>query len=95
VALVVDTDIVENLYHPAGKPTLGEIRGALHEEHDVVALHFIVDEIVDAAHKIVLFAVPGSRSGCFILCIVNQRQFFQNCGADFCFRVRDIFPEGG
>ena len=52
--LVIHTDVIQHLDNLAGEPTLREFRGALHEEHDVVGLDFVVDEIVDAAH----FRIP-------------------------------------
>ncbi len=47
-ALVADPDVIEDLDHLAGKTALRKLRRALHEQHDVVRLHFIVDELLDA-----------------------------------------------
>lgn len=47
-AFVADTDVVEDLNDLTGKPALRELRRALHEQHDVVRLHFVVDELLDA-----------------------------------------------
>src|SRR4030088_1647853 len=47
-ALVADPDVVENLHHLAGETALRKLRRSLHEQHDVVRLHFLVDELLDA-----------------------------------------------
>src|SRR5690606_6515921 len=49
-ALVVDSEIVEDLHHLTGEAALRKARRALHEEHHVVALDFAVDETGDLAH---------------------------------------------
>src|SRR5690606_18853214 len=49
-ALILHTEIVEDLNDLTGETALRETRRALHEKHDVVGLHFIRDEIVDAGH---------------------------------------------
>ncbi|CVI61865.1 hypothetical protein AGR9A_Cc80122 [Agrobacterium salinitolerans str. Hayward 0363] len=59
-ALVLDAEIIEDLYHLAGKTALRKLRGALHEKNDVVALHFAVDHVVNAAHRPIPFTC-GSR----------------------------------
>src|SRR5262249_14569506 len=45
--LIVDAEIVENLYHPAGETALREGLRALHEEHHVMPLHLLIDPVVD------------------------------------------------
>src|SRR5690606_10150271 len=55
-ALVVDADVIEDLNNLAGETALREAWRSLHEEHDLVALDFIVDEFRDAAHIRVPFA---------------------------------------
>src|SRR5690606_2264951 len=49
-ALVVGSDVVENLHDLAGKTALREAGRPLHEQHHVAALHFAADVIVDRAH---------------------------------------------
>jgi hypothetical protein len=39
--------MIEDLHHLAGKSAHRKLRRALHEKHDVVCLHFIVDELLD------------------------------------------------
>src|SRR3954465_5951863 len=46
-ALVADPDVVEDLHHLAGKTALRKLRRSLHEQHDVLRLHFVVDELLD------------------------------------------------
>ena len=50
-AFVGDAQVVEDLHDLAGKSALRKLRRALHEQHHVVGLHFIVDELIDA-HEI-------------------------------------------
>src|SRR6185312_7026712 len=57
-ALVADADVVEDLHHLAGKTALRELRRALHEKHDVVRLHFAVDELLDAHLRFLIPARP-------------------------------------
>ncbi len=52
---VGDAQVIEDLHHLAGKSALRELRRALHEQHHVVTLHFIVDELLDAHEISVLF----------------------------------------
>src|SRR5450756_2641142 len=47
-AFVGDAQVVEDLHHLPGKPALRKLRRALHEQHHVVSLHFIDDELLDA-----------------------------------------------
>ena len=47
-AFVGDAEMVEDLHHLAGKSALRKLRRAFHEQHHVVCLHFIVDELLDA-----------------------------------------------
>src|ERR1700759_4244876 len=56
-ALVADADVVEDLHHLTGKTALRKLRRALHEKHDVVRLHFAVDEFLDAHLR---FLIPAS-----------------------------------
>ena len=42
-ALVGHAEVVEDLDHLAGEAAHRELRRALHEEHHVVGLHFVVD----------------------------------------------------
>ncbi len=51
-ALVGDADVIENLDHLARESALRKLRRALHEQHDVVGLHFIVDELFDAHYRV-------------------------------------------
>src|SRR6185369_5306585 len=46
-AFVGHAEVVEDLHHLPGEAALRELRGAFHEQHHVVALHFIVDELLD------------------------------------------------
>src|SRR5690348_8525769 len=39
--------MVEDLHHLTGEAAHRELRGSLHEQHHVVGLHFIVDELLD------------------------------------------------
>ena len=72
-ALVVDAEVVEDLHDLAGEPALREAGRALHEEHDVVALHFVVDVVVDTAHVIFpIFAVGSRRSTKFVVRISHS-----------------------
>src|SRR5690606_38190246 len=61
-ALIFHAEIVEDLDDLTGETALRETRRALHEKHDVVGLHFIVDEIVDAGH-LRSFQNTGPNSG--------------------------------
>src|SRR5690606_9345071 len=61
-ALVVDAEVVENLHHLTREAALRKAGRALHEEHHVVALDFVVDESGDLAHLARPFW-PGSRPG--------------------------------
>src|SRR5262245_32475461 len=47
-AFVADSKMIEDLDHLAGKSTHRKLRRALHEQHHVVSLHFIVDELLDS-----------------------------------------------
>ena len=60
--LVVDAEIIENLYNLAGKAALRKAGRALHEEHHVLALHFALDVVVDTAH-VKSFRACGSQVG--------------------------------
>jgi hypothetical protein len=40
--------VIEDLNDLSGEPALRKLRRALHEQHDVVRLHFIGDELFDA-----------------------------------------------
>ena len=44
----IDADVIEDLDHLAREPALRKLRRALHEQHDVVGLHFVLDELLDA-----------------------------------------------
>ena len=46
--LVADADVVEDLNHLTGETALRKLRRSLHEQHDVVRLHFVVDELLNA-----------------------------------------------
>src|SRR5215472_12217037 len=63
-ALIADTDVVEDLHHLAGKTALRKLRRALHEQHDVVRLHFVVDKLLDGHIRFLLRrASPLIRHG--------------------------------
>src|SRR5262249_1502183 len=47
-ALVGHANVIENLHHLGGKSAHWELRRSFHEQHDVVRLHFIFDELLDA-----------------------------------------------
>src|SRR5712675_1719784 len=56
-SLVADPDVIEDLHHLSGKTALRKLRRALHEQHDVVRLHFLVDKLLDAhIHVLLPFA---------------------------------------
>ena len=57
-ALVADPDVIEDLHHLTGKTALRKLRRPLHEQHDVVRLHFIVDELLDAHIRVLLRHQP-------------------------------------
>ena len=46
-AFVGHAEVVEDLHDLGRESAHRELRITLHEQHDVVALHFIVDELVD------------------------------------------------
>src|SRR5580704_4089955 len=46
-ALIGHAQVIQDLYDLAGEAAHRELRRALHEQHDVVALYFIVDELLD------------------------------------------------
>jgi hypothetical protein len=39
--------VIEDLHHLSGKSAHRELRGALHEQHHVIAFDFVVDKLVD------------------------------------------------
>src|SRR5262245_3445225 len=47
-AFVSHPEMVEDLHDLAGKAAHRKLRRAFHEQHDVVCLHFIVDELLDS-----------------------------------------------
>src|SRR6478672_5006433 len=47
-AFVGHAEMVKDLDHLPGKSAHRKLRRALHEQHDVVGLHFIIDELLDA-----------------------------------------------
>ena len=47
-SIVNGADVVEDLHHLPGEAALRKLRRSLHEQHDVVRLHFVVDELLDA-----------------------------------------------
>src|SRR5262249_17800382 len=53
-AFVADADVVEDLHHLARESALGELRRALHKQHDVVGLHLVVDKLLDAHLRFLL-----------------------------------------
>src|ERR1700761_1357137 len=59
--LIADPDVIEDLHHLAGKTALRKLRRALHEQHDVVRLHFIVDELLDAHSFFPLGRAPAAQ----------------------------------
>jgi len=61
-ALVVDAEVVEDLHDLTREAAQRLVGGALHEEHDVVGLDLVVDEIMNSGHRSVL-SIPGSRPG--------------------------------
>src|SRR5262249_49369253 len=52
-ALIGYAEVIEDLHHLAGKPAHPKLRRSLHEQHDVVALQLVVDELLDA-HWLIL-----------------------------------------
>jgi len=52
--LVADADVIENLHHLPGEAALRKLRRSLHEQHDVVRLHFVVNELLDAHIRFLL-----------------------------------------
>src|SRR3546814_18591121 len=60
-ALVIKTEVIENLDDLPGETALGKLRSALHEEDNIVRLYFIGDEFLNSAHLMILVC-PGSSS---------------------------------
>ena len=59
-AFVGDAEVIEDLHDLPGKSALRKLRRALHEQHHVVGLHFVVDELLDGHGSSVLL---GGTSG--------------------------------
>src|SRR5258706_1326412 len=58
--LVRDPNVFENLDHLTRKSTLWKLRGAFHEEHDVVRPYFVLDELFDA-HDLISSLCCGTQ----------------------------------
>src|SRR6202021_2276452 len=59
--LVADPDVIENLHHLPGETALRKLRCPFHEQHDVVRLHFIFDELFDAHIRFLLGTTPATQ----------------------------------
>jgi hypothetical protein len=46
--------MIEDLHHLTGKTALWKLRRPLHKQYDVVRLHFVVNELLDAHIRVLL-----------------------------------------
>src|SRR2546427_2690734 len=59
-ALIAHAEMIENLHYLPGKSAHRKLRRALHEQHHVVALDLIVDELLDG-HRIPHLSAARTR----------------------------------
>ena len=60
--LVGHAEVIEDLHHLPGKSAHRELRGALHEQHHVVAFDLILDELLDRHGIPLLLAAAHLRA---------------------------------